>query len=106
MNNERIDVSKFVNRFRRFDRVRVRQGMGVSSGNYGTIISVGGDNGTYYGVKCDTWPEPMGFSEYELEAAFEDQLSRVQQMASGSPTCQIEWSENKAHSDVLKEARK
>jgi hypothetical protein len=66
-NDSQIDVSKFVNRYRVRDRVRVKQGMGANSGHYGTIVSVGGDDGTYYGVKLDMWPEAMGFSEYELE---------------------------------------
>jgi len=63
------DVSKYVNRYRVHDRVRVRQGMGVNSGHYGTITHVGGDDGTYYGVKLDAWPVEIGFSEYELEIA-------------------------------------
>ena len=52
-------------RFKRFDRVRVR--FGRDRGHYGTIRSVGGDDGTYYGVKLDCHDAEMGYSEYELE---------------------------------------
>lgn len=53
--------------FKNFDRVRVR--FGVDRGHYGTIISVGGDDGTYYGVKLDCHPEPVGYCEHELSSA-------------------------------------
>lgn len=61
------DVSKFANRFRVRDRVRIK--FGANRGHYGTVTHVGGDDGTYYGVKLDTWPSEMWFSEYELDAA-------------------------------------
>lgn len=66
MQTDHRDVSKLINRFHVRDRVRVK--FGANRGCYGTIVHVGGDDGTYYGVKLDTWPEAMGFSEYELEA--------------------------------------
>lgn len=69
MQGPHVDTSKWVNRFRVRDRVRVKQRMGANSGQYGTITSIGGDDGTYYGVKLDKWPHEMGFSEYELESA-------------------------------------
>lgn len=53
--------------FKRGDRVRVK--FGVDRGHYGTIRNVGGDDGTYYGVKLDCHDAEMGYSEYELEAA-------------------------------------
>lgn len=56
-----------MSQFKIKDRVRVR--FGVARGHYGTIIHVGGDDGTYYGVKLDCHPEPVGYSEYELSAA-------------------------------------
>lgn len=62
-----VDASKFKNKFRVHDRVRVKYG--ANRGHYGTITHVGGDDGTYYGVKLDTWSEEMGFSEYELDYA-------------------------------------
>lgn len=54
-------------KFKKFDRVRVK--FGVDRGHYGTIVHVGGDDGTYYGVKLDCHPNTMGYSEYELDAA-------------------------------------
>ena len=48
---------------------RVRIKFGVDRGHYGTIISKAGDNGTYYGVKLDGHEKPVGYSEYELDAA-------------------------------------
>ena len=59
------DVSKYVNKFRVGDRVRCRSG--VNRGCYGTIKTVTGDTGQYYGVKLDTWHTEIGFSEDELE---------------------------------------
>jgi len=53
--------------FKKLDRVRVK--FGVHRGHYGTIVDVGGGDGTYYGVKLDCEPNPMGFSEYELDIA-------------------------------------
>lgn len=47
------------------DRVRVK--FGASRGHYGTIVYVGGDDGTYYGVKLDCEKNAIGYSEYELE---------------------------------------
>ncbi len=49
------------------DRVRVK--FGASRGCYGTIMHVGGDDGTYYGVKLDTHDSEIGYSEYELSFA-------------------------------------
>ena len=67
MTQEFHDVSQYVNKYRVNDRVRVK--FGVNRGCYGTIKTVTGDNGTYYGVKLDTWHTEIGFSEYELEYA-------------------------------------
>lgn len=53
------------------DRVRVK--CGRDRGHYGTITHVGGDDGTYYGVKLDCHDSEMGFSEYELEQANPDE---------------------------------
>ncbi len=53
--------------FCKMDRVRVK--VGLAEGSYGTITHVGGDAGTYYGVKLDCHSEEMGFSECELEQA-------------------------------------
>ena len=54
-------------KFQERDRVRVK--FGVDRGHYGTVVSVGGDDGTYYGVKLDCHDKLMGYSEYELDAA-------------------------------------
>ena len=54
-------------RFRRLERVRVR--FGANRGCFGTIISVGGDNGQYYGVKIDTDASPVGYCDHELDRA-------------------------------------
>lgn len=53
--------------FKTTDRVRVK--FGTDRGHYGTVISVGGDDGTYYGVKLDCHDKAMGYSEYELDLA-------------------------------------
>lgn len=52
------------------DRVRIRYG--VDRGHYGTIVSVGGDDGTYYGVTLDCHPRPAGYCEHELTAVDRD----------------------------------
>lgn len=56
-----------MSKFAIHDRVRVKFGM--SRGCYGTVMHVGGDDGTYYGVKLDTHAEQVGYSEYELSPA-------------------------------------
>ena len=48
-----------------YDRVRIK--FGIDRGRYGTIIHKGGDNGDYYGVELDCAPNPVGYSDYELE---------------------------------------
>lgn len=52
-------------RFKLFDRVRVR--FGVDRGHYGTVASVGGDDGTYYGIKLDCHDKEVGYSDHELD---------------------------------------
>jgi hypothetical protein len=52
-------------RFKKLDRVRVKYG--VDRGHYGTIMHCGGDDGKYYGVKLDCYPEEVGYSDHELE---------------------------------------
>mgnify|MGYP000903357993 CR=1 FL=1 len=54
-----------ISRFQNCDRVRIK--FRVDRGHYGTIIHVGGDDGSYYGVKLDGAPNPVGYSDYELE---------------------------------------
>jgi len=49
------------------DRVRIK--FGRDRGHYGTIVSKGGDDGTYYGVKLDCHDKEVGYSEYELDHA-------------------------------------
>ena len=63
------------------DRVRVK--CGRDRGHYGTITHVGGDDGTYYGVKLDCHDSEMGFSEYELEQANPDEPAWVSRFAKG-----------------------
>ena len=53
--------------FRIHERVRVKFGAG--RGSYGTVVHVGGDDGTYYGVKLDCDERAIGYSEYELASA-------------------------------------
>lgn len=65
--NDVVGSLPLKSRFSRGDRVRVK--FGVDRGHYGTIRSVGGDDGTYYGVKLDCHDAEMGYSEYELGAA-------------------------------------
>ena len=54
-------------RFRIHDRVRIK--FGRDRGHYGTIVSSGGDDGTYYGVKLDCHDAEVGYCEYELDNA-------------------------------------
>jgi hypothetical protein len=54
-------------RFKVNNRVRVK--FGADRGHYGVIVSSGGDDGTYYGVKLDCHDNPVGYSEYELDKA-------------------------------------
>lgn len=56
-----------VNRYRCGDRVRIK--FGRERGHYGTVRHVGGDDGTYYGIKLDADSDPIGYSEYELDPA-------------------------------------
>ena len=51
-------------RFAIGDRVRVRYG--ADRFHLGRIMHIGGDNGTYYGVKLDLHDREVGYSEYEL----------------------------------------
>jgi hypothetical protein len=67
------------------DRVRVKRGR--DAGHYGTITHVGGDDGTYYGVKLDCHDKVMGFSEYELEQANSDEPAWVTRFAKGKADC-------------------
>lgn len=46
------------------DRVWIKQG--IDFGSYGSITHVGGDDGTYYGVKLDCHDREIGYSQYEL----------------------------------------
>lgn len=54
-------------RFKKGNRVRIK--FGIDRGSYGTIRSVGGDDGSYYGVKLDCYEPEVAYSEYELELA-------------------------------------
>ncbi len=54
-------------RFKVHNRVRVK--FGIDRGHYGTITHVGGDDGTYYGVKLDCHDKEVGYSEDELDPA-------------------------------------
>jgi hypothetical protein len=47
------------------DRVRVK--FGADRGHYGTVKSVNGDTGDYFGVKLDCHHAEIGYSGYELE---------------------------------------
>lgn len=49
------------------DRVRVK--FGRMRGYYATIVSKGGDDGTYYGITLADGGNPIGYSEYELDPA-------------------------------------
>ena len=71
--------------FCEMDRVRVKAGR--DAGHYGTITHVGGDDGTYYGVKLDCHDREMGFSEYELEPANPDEPAWVTRFAKGKADC-------------------
>lgn len=51
-------------RYRVGDRVRVL--IGMSANQVGSIVYCGGDRGTYYGVKLDSEPKPIGYTEGEL----------------------------------------
>lgn len=63
-----------MSKFSIHDRVRVK--FGASRGCYGTIMHVGGDDGTYYGVKLDTHDNQVGYSEYELSFADQGHLQQ------------------------------
>lgn len=53
-------------RFSLGDRVRIKQG--IDRGKIGTIIHVGGDDGTYYGLTIPgVMADGLGYSDYELE---------------------------------------
>lgn len=54
-------------RFAKGGRVRIK--FGANRGCYGTIVHVGGDDGTYYGVMLDADTVPIGYSDYELDFA-------------------------------------
>lgn len=50
------------------DRVRIK--FGVNRGKYAEVTHVGGDDGTYYGIRIEGEPDgrrDIGYSEYELE---------------------------------------
>jgi len=78
-------VSLLRSLFAEMDRVRVK--FGRDRGHYGTIKHVGGDDGTYYGVKLDCHDKEMGFSEYELEQANPDEPAWVTRFAKGKADC-------------------
>jgi len=59
-------IEAIKSRFAVNDRVRIK--FGCDRGHYGTVVSSGGDDGTYYGVKLDCHDAVMGYSEYELDA--------------------------------------
>lgn len=61
------DASKFVNKFRVRNRVRIVKDSRF--GKFGTVVSIGGDDGTVYGVIPDGERLPLGYYEDELEAA-------------------------------------
>jgi hypothetical protein len=67
------------------DRVRVKHGR--DAGHYGTITHVGGDDGTYYGVKLDCHDREVGYSEYELEQANLNEPAWVTRFAKGKADC-------------------
>ncbi len=67
------------------DRVCVKTGR--DAGHYGTVTHVGGDDGTYYGVKLDCHHAEMGFSEYELEQENPDEPAWVTRFAKGKADC-------------------
>lgn len=71
--------------FCEMDRVRVKSGR--DAGHYGTITHVGGDDGTYYGVKLDCHDKEVGYSEYELEQANPDEPAWVTRFAKGKADC-------------------
>lgn len=71
--------------FCEMDRVRVK--FGRDAGHYGTITHVGGDDGTYYGVKLDCHDKEVGYSEYELEQANPDEPAWVTRFAKGKADC-------------------
>lgn len=68
--------------FAEMDRVRVK--FGRDAGHYGTITHVGGDDGTYYGVKLDCHDKDVGYSEYELEQANPDEPAWVTRFSNGN----------------------
>lgn len=70
------------NLFCEMDRVRVKAGR--DAGHYGTITHVGGDDGTYYGVKLDCHDKEVGYSEYELEQADANEPAWVTRFAKGN----------------------
>jgi hypothetical protein len=60
-------------KFSKFDRVRIK--FGADRGCYGTVVHIGGDDGTYYGVSLDIQPgKPVGYSEYELDSEIPGQV--------------------------------
>jgi len=65
-----------------YDRIRVKAGR--DAGHYGTITHVGGDDGTYYGVKLDCHDREVGYSEYELDHARLDEPAWVTRFAKGN----------------------
>ena len=71
--------------FCKMDRVRVK--VGRDAGHFGTITHIGGDDGTYYGVKLDCHDKEMGFSECELEQANPDEPAWVTRFAAGKADC-------------------
>jgi hypothetical protein len=65
--NDAVGSLPLKSKYKRGDRVRIK--FGRDRGHYGTITSVGGDDGTYYGVQLDCYKGgDMGYSQYELEA--------------------------------------
>ena len=67
------------------DRVRVKHG--PDAGHYATITHVGGDDGTYYGIKLDCYEKEVGYSDYELEQANPDEPAWVTRFAKGKADC-------------------
>jgi hypothetical protein len=65
--NDAVGSLPIKSKYKRGDRVRIK--FGRDRGHYGTITHVGGDDGTYYGVKLDCHDREMGFSQYELDMA-------------------------------------
>jgi hypothetical protein len=78
-------LSLLRSRFIKGDRVRVK--IGPDRGHYGTIRHVGGDDGTYYGVKLDCHEPEVGYSEYELEQANPDEPAWLTRFAKGKSDC-------------------